>query len=130
MLSKVTSHHFFKSIREAHGTFHCPLIWNASKKKFLLDESPKFTGFSWLVLLLDVASIVFLLLLILGVPRFGSNPYVTIMMYYQLGPAILNTVLDVRFLICGKDFQRLMNGFLQLESQSELKKQKAQNLEL
>jgi len=124
MLSKVTSHRLLKSIREAHGTFHCPLIWDASQKKFLLDESPKFKGFSWIVLLLDVASTVLLLVLIVGIPRFGSNPYVTIMMYYQLGPAIMNIVLDVRFLICGKDMQQLINGFLQLKYQSELKTKK------
>jgi len=110
----------FKLICIGQGTFQCPLVWNARQDKFMLDKSPKFRVYSRLVLLLDVLSIILMLILIRANLAFGGNSEFTIVLFFGLGPAILNVDLDVRCLRHGKELQQLVNTFLQLaSSQSE-----------
>jgi len=117
MLSNATRDYIFKLIGEAHGSYQCPLIWDARLNEFLLDESRKFRIFSSLVFLLDVIAIFILLILIYVNEALGiSSLHFTTVLRYALAAMIMDVVYDVIRLRHGKEVQVLVNTFLKLGS--------------
>ena len=114
MLSHTSWVFILKSLNKAHATYQSPILWNPKRNHLELDESKRHYRLTWAILLLDIFNFLSLLTIATFNYVLRLNYAFTLFMFFLMGLAIENIVLDINSIRLRSELLHFVTHFLRL----------------
>jgi len=114
MLSKLALKYVLLSLREAHATYQCPLVWSNNRKRCTLDGSLRYCCLSRIVLGMDLTNLAILISFATANHVSGLDLTFTLILLALAVIYIHSICVDANAIWFGPSYLYMLNSFMRL----------------